>query len=96
VALSARKEKRRPPGNCDPSASHGLVTTTRKKGHFTWAISNEVLTEYEEMIRGRLGAPRWERFLRVLELGERTNGNLLRVHPQFRFAVLGHPRNDAS
>lgn len=63
-------------------------------GVFAWAISNEILTEYEELIRAKLGAAPWERILRALEIGERTHGNLLRVHPTFRFGIIAADPDD--
>ncbi|MBB5037086.1 putative nucleic acid-binding protein [Prosthecobacter dejongeii] len=48
-------------------------------GHFSLAVSNEILTEYEEIIRPRIGAARWLDFLSLLQLGEELNGNLVRI-----------------
>ena len=78
------------------SVTHGFrrILDAWIGGEFAWAISNEILTEYEELIRAKLGGARWERFLRALAIGERTNGNLPRVHPTFRFRIVAADPDD--
>lgn len=58
------------------------------EGQFVWAVSNEILTEYEEIVRPRIGSARWQDFLTLLELGASLNENLLKVQPSFRFTVI--------
>jgi len=58
------------------------------EGRFQWAVSNEIMSEYEEIIRPRLGDRRWQDFLSLLDLGAELNGNLLRMQPDFRFGVV--------
>ena len=57
-------------------------------GHFSLAVSNEILTEYEEIILPRIGSDRWLDFLSLLQLGAELNGNLVRIQPSFRFNVI--------
>lgn len=58
------------------------------RGRFEWALSNEILAEYEEMLLPRIGLARWEAFLSALDLGHRANGNLVFVQPDFRFGTI--------
>ena len=37
-------------------------------GQLSWAVSNEVLSEYEEMVCERSGAARWQQVERVIQL----------------------------
>ncbi len=63
-------------------------------GRFQWAISNEVMTEYEELLVPRIGQARWESFLNVLEMISATQHNLTRVDPSFRFNVISSDLDD--
>ena len=57
-------------------------------GQITWAVSTEVLLEYEEVLT-RLGGPgRWRPLARLMDLAELTSGNLLRVTPSFHFHIV--------
>lgn len=64
------------------------------QGLFRWAVSNEVLSEYEEMMLPRIGLARWEAFLTALDLGHRVNGNLIFVQPDFRFGTIASDPDD--
>ena len=57
-------------------------------GEFDWAVSNEILSEYEEVAVERMGRARFERFASILELGGQLHGTLLRVAPSFRFHLI--------
>ena len=57
-------------------------------GRYDWAVSNEVITEYEEIVSPRIGVQRWQDFLMLLELGEDVNGNLHRIQPSYRFSTI--------
>ena len=57
-------------------------------GEFDWAVSNEILSEYEEVAVERMGRARFERFASILELGGQLHGTLHRVAPSFRFHLI--------
>jgi putative PIN family toxin of toxin-antitoxin system len=57
-------------------------------GEVTWAVSTEVLLEYEEVLTRLSGPGRWRKLARLMDLAEMTSGNLLRVTPSFRFRIV--------
>jgi len=57
-------------------------------GRVTWAVSTEVLLEYEEVLTRLSGPVRWRKLARLMDLAELTSGNLLRVTPSFHFRVV--------
>ena len=61
---------------------------------FIWAISNEVLLEYEEIVQPRIGRLRWQQFVALLDAVETRRGNLLRISPHFRFRAIPADADD--
>jgi|SRR5665213_1202053 len=57
-------------------------------GSMTWAVSTEVLLEYEEVLTRLSGPGRWRKLARLMDLAELTGGNLLRVTPSFHFQIV--------
>jgi uncharacterized protein len=57
-------------------------------GQVTWAVSTEVLLEYEEVLTRLSGPGRWRKLARLMDLAELTSGNLLRVTPSFHFQII--------
>jgi putative PIN family toxin of toxin-antitoxin system len=57
-------------------------------GRITWAVSIEVLLEYEEVLTRMSGPARWRKLARLMDLVEQTGGNLVRVMPSFRFNII--------
>ena len=57
-------------------------------GRITWAVSTEVLLEYEEVLTRMSGSARWRKLARLMDLAELTEGNLLRVTPSFHFNII--------
>jgi putative PIN family toxin of toxin-antitoxin system len=55
------------------------------KGRFIWAMSTEILLEYQEIAEPRIGSGRWKDFLRLLEIGSALFDNVKLVTPHFRF-----------
>jgi uncharacterized protein len=57
-------------------------------GQLAWAVSTDVLLEYEEVLT-RLGGPaRWRKLARLMDLAELTSANLIRVTPSFHFHIV--------
>ncbi len=57
-------------------------------GQIIWAVSTEVLLEYEEVLTRLSGPGRWRKLARLMDLAELTSGNLLRVTPSFHFNIV--------
>jgi len=53
-----------------------------------WAVSNEVLTEHQEIIVLHIGVHRWNQLCKVLSLAETVGDLLIKVHPTYRFQVI--------
>ena len=79
------------------SLSHrwGVILDAWIDGRFVWAVSTDILAEYEELVVSRMGAKRWQDFVRLLEVVETLHHNLVRSSPSFRFqAISGDPDDD--
>ena len=63
-------------------------------GKLTWAVSTEVLLEYEEVLTRLSGPSRWRKLARLMDLVELTSDNLLRVTPSFHFQIITSDRDD--
>ena len=57
-------------------------------GRLTWAVSTDILLEYEEVITRMSGSARWRMLGRLMDLSQLTTGNLLRITPRFHFHVI--------
>ena len=55
---------------------------------FTWAVSTEILLEYEEVAARQMGAGAAERLMRFIESLDQTRGVIHRVSPSFRFHLI--------
>ena len=64
------------------AASHpfGVILDGFLFGMMNWAVSNRVLTEYEEIITDKAGAPAWATVARFVELIG-MSGNLVMMSP---------------
>ena len=64
-------------------------------GRFVWAVTTEILLEYEEVL-SRLGQPgRARALLGAVEKVAEVRGNLLRVSPSFHFRlIIADPDDD--
>jgi putative PIN family toxin of toxin-antitoxin system len=64
------------------------------RGQFTWALTTEVLLEYQEIAEPRIGERRWQDFLLLLERVGALRRNVMRVSPTFRFHLVIHDPDD--
>lgn len=53
-----------------------------------WAVSTEILLEYEEVAAREMGNAAAVQLLRFIELLEQTRGNVRQVNPTFRFQLI--------
>jgi len=58
------------------------------EGQIIWALSTEILLEYEEVLTRMSGQARWRKLARLMDLVELTGGNVLRVTPSFHFHII--------
>ena len=63
-------------------------------GRFVWALTTEILLEYEEIVAARVGPARWQDFISLLDMVAARHGNLRRVSPQFRFRIISADPDD--
>lgn len=61
---------------------------------FRWAISNDVLTEYEEIITQRSGRHRWLQLAHALDLADARGDLLVNVAPSYQFHIVTDDRDD--
>ena len=73
---------------------YGVILDAFIDGAFTWAVSNEIMAEYEEVVGPRIGARRWEDFIRLIEGVGGLRQNLKRVSPTFRFDLISDDVDD--
>ncbi|WP_395716674.1 putative toxin-antitoxin system toxin component, PIN family [Prosthecobacter sp.] len=62
-------------------------------GMMNWAVSNRVLTEYEEIIASNAGPAAWAAVARFIELAD-MSGNLVRISPHYQFHIIGNDPDD--
>ncbi len=55
---------------------------------FRWAVSNEILTEYQEILVRHSGVHRWNQLSKVFSLAETVGDLLVKVQPAYRFQVV--------
>ncbi len=63
-------------------------------GDLAWAVSTDILMEYEEVVTEMLGAYRWRKLSRLMDVMEAGKGNLLRVATYFQFLAITGDRDD--
>jgi len=62
-------------------------------GMMDWAVSNRVLTEYEEIITRLAGVKAWATMARFVELIG-MSGNLVMISPHYQFHIIGDDLDD--
>ncbi len=63
-------------------------------GHFVWALSTDILMEYQEVIVRQSGFARWQALGRLLDLAVVHGHNTQRVSPAFFFRTISADRDD--
>ncbi len=56
--------------------------------HLVWALTTEILLEYEEVAAREMGIAVAAQLLRFIDLLEQTRGNVRHVSPTFRFQLI--------
>lgn len=63
-------------------------------GRVSWAVSTDVLLEYEELLVAKAGREAWENIRSLLRLLSIRFGTVLEVEPTFRFQVISVDPDD--
>jgi putative PIN family toxin of toxin-antitoxin system len=64
------------------------------QNRLTWAVTTEILLEYEEVAARELGVNAAELLIRFIDLLEQTRGNVRRISPTFRFRLISADPDD--
>lgn len=63
-------------------------------GRFVWALSTDILMEYQEVVVRQSGSARWQTLGRLLDLAIVHGHNTQRVSPAFFFRTISADRDD--
>ena len=63
-------------------------------GRFVWALSTDILLEYQEVVVRESGHARWQALERLLDLAARHGGHVQQVSPSFFFRTISADRDD--
>ena len=55
---------------------------------FLWAISTEIVLEYEEIAAREMGVGAVEQMMQFIEFVDQTRGVIRRISPSFRFHLI--------
>lgn len=61
---------------------------------FVWAVSTEILLEYEEIMLREGGAAKVAKMLQIMQMAAAVLGNLRFVSPTYRFRLITHDPDD--
>lgn len=76
------------------SHAHHLILRRWQRGLFTWAVSTDILLEYDEVML-RQGSPRKAAMMeQIMSLGRDLHENLLHVSPTYRFRTITADADD--
>ncbi|MDB6120469.1 MAG: putative nucleic acid-binding protein [Verrucomicrobiaceae bacterium] len=81
------------PALCTTNESHQILEAWML-GKFAWALTSEILFEYEEIARPRIGDQRWQHFLTLMDRVGALRQNVVRVSPTFRFRQIVSDHDD--
>jgi predicted nucleic acid-binding protein len=68
---------------------HGLLA-----GEFIWALSNEILLEYEEIAAREMSPAHGAQIGLFIELARQSRGCIQLITPEFRFQTIPHDADD--
>lgn len=64
------------------------------EGRWQWAVSTDNAAEYEEVIIRMLGAARWRKLMRLIDLMDVASEGVLHVATYFQFLAIPADRDD--
>ncbi|MFN0079615.1 MAG: putative toxin-antitoxin system toxin component, PIN family [Prosthecobacter sp.] len=71
-----------------------VILNSWHAGQFTWAVSTDILLEYQEVIIRESGLARWQMLERLLDLAATYAENVRQVSPSFFFRTISADRDD--
>lgn len=74
--------------------SFAAILNAWYQGQFTWALSTDILLEYQEVVVRQSGQARWQALERLLDLATAYAGNVQFVSPSFFFRTISADRDD--
>lgn len=75
------------------SHPYGVILDAFMFGLMRWAVSNRVMTEYEEIMLQKAGQTAWDTMQQFMDLVGRS-GDLIVVSPHFQFHVISNDPDD--
>jgi putative PIN family toxin of toxin-antitoxin system len=78
----------------NPDHSFACILNAWYRGTFTWAVSTDILLEYQEVVIRQSGQVRWQSLERLLNLAAAYVGNVQQVSPSFFFRTISADRDD--
>lgn len=74
---------------------HRPIHDAWQAGKLIWAVTTEILLEYEEVLQIRSGKPKADRMMHLIEIVGGLHGNVRHVSPTYRFRlIVGDPDDD--
>lgn len=76
------------------SHSHRPILEAWLQRAFIWAVSTDILLEYEEIMLREGGAGKGTKMLRIMQMAASAHGNLRLVSPTYRFRAITEDPDD--
>lgn len=73
---------------------HRGIRLAWMRGVLVWALSTEILLEYEEQLVPRIGRTRWDEFGALMETVRQLHGNVRHVEPSFHWRLIAADPDD--
>jgi len=74
--------------------SFAVILDAWYRGRFIWAVSTEIILEYQEVVVRQSSHERWKVLERLLELASAYSGNVELVSPAFFFRTISADQDD--
>jgi uncharacterized protein len=75
------------------SHPYGVLLDGFMFGLMDWAVSNRILTEYQEIITLKAGRASWDKIAEFIDLVD-MSGNLISISPHYQFRLIGADPDD--
>jgi uncharacterized protein len=77
-----------------PGHKYHVILDALVRGRMRWALSNGILTEYEEIVCRHCGPHEWLRLMQLIELTEVITNSIAWVSPKYQFRVISRDPDD--
>jgi putative PIN family toxin of toxin-antitoxin system len=75
-------------------AQHREIRDALLNGRISWAVSTDVLLEYEEVVSEKSGTAAWQRIRSLMTLLSLRFGSILEMEPAYRFQLISTDPDD--